>query len=102
MGQAAKCNIAIFFKSDSVPSELASSTGVEQTMLKHYYETNPEAVNKPDITISEYDQYDGEIELELYSSRVQNLDFQVDLLAEVLLQFDDIIEEVTYDNWIQR
>lgn len=102
MGQATKSDIAIFFNSDSVPSELASSTGVEQTMLKHYYETNPEAVGKPDITISGYEQYDGYIELVLYSTRRANLDFQIDLLNDYLETYhDDIIEEVTFDTWVQ-
>ena len=103
MGQAAKCNIAIFFNKDvETPLGLTSKTALQQAMLKQYYDTHPDAVGKPDITITEFETFGGTIELELYSTRSQNLDFQVDLLLEYLEQFDDIIEEVTKDKWIQN
>jgi len=103
MGQAAKCNIRIEMKDGhGVPLGITSKTAIQQSMLKYYYKTNPEAVGEPDITVTECSQYESEVELELYSTRRQNLDFQIDLLLNYLnSNFDDTIEEINLDTWIQ-
>jgi len=103
MGQASKSYIAIFLREGKeLPLAISGKTALQQSMLTHYYKTHPEAVGEPDITITEFHNYDNKhIELELYSGRRPNLDFQVDLLMEYLTGFDDIIEEVTEDTWVQ-
>jgi hypothetical protein len=101
MGKSAKCNVAIFLKEGTeMPLGITSATATQQSMLTHYYAKNPDA-SEPHIFVDEHEQYDNSVELELYSTREQNLDFQVDLLEDYLQQFSDIIEEVTYDKWVQ-
>ena len=104
MGQAAKSEIAIFLNNPEVdiPLDLTSATALQQAMLEHYYKTNPDAVGKPDITIVDFEMFEGEIDLTLYSTRRQNLEFQVDLLNDYLdMTHFDIIDEVTEDTWVQ-
>lgn len=104
MSQAAKSEITIYLKDNvEVPLTLSSKTAIQQSMLKHYYATNPEAVGEPEILITECNLSDDNIEIELYSTRKKNLDFQVDLLQDFLNgdEFADIIEEVIEDTWVQ-
>tara|TARA_R110000796_G_scaffold58413_8_gene135003 strand:- start:8615 stop:8929 length:315 start_codon:yes stop_codon:yes gene_type:complete len=103
MGQAAKCEISIYLNNGvETPLDLTSKTSIQQAMLKHYYKTNADAVGEPDITVVRCEIFGGSIELELYSSRRANLDFQSGLLDEYLTQtHGDIIDEVTFDTWVQ-
>jgi hypothetical protein len=100
MGQAAKSYLRVEFGQD-VPIKLTSATAVEQAMLKHYFDTNPEAVGKPDITIVDFDIYDSEIEVELYSTRRINLDFQIDLFKDTINGICDDVVEINEDTWVQ-
>lgn len=102
MGQSKKSEIAIYLnKGVEIPLGLTSKTALQQAMLNFYYNANPDAVEEPSITVVGCEIFDGSIEIELYSTRSQNLDFQVDLLNDYLEQFDDIIEEITEDSWVQ-
>jgi hypothetical protein len=103
MGQSAKCNMTVSFNVEYIPSKLASSTGVHQTLLQFYKDTRSDEIAVPSITVSEYEQFDGTIELEFYSTRVQNLDFQVDLFREYLeARHGNDVAEITEDIWVQR
>lgn len=103
MGQAAKSDVAIYLiKGTELPLELSSATALEQALLQFYKDTRKTS-EKPSITIVDFKIYDEVIELELYSTRSQNLDFQVELLQEYLEPFiGDTIEEITEDTWLQR
>lgn len=102
MGQSKKSEIVIYLnKGIETPLGLTSKTALQQAMLNFYYNANPDAVEEPCIDVISCEIFDGSIEIELYSTRSQNLDFQVGLLNDYLEQFEDIIEEVTYDKWVQ-
>jgi len=98
MGTAKKSIITIVFKEDLVPLGVTSKTALEQTLLE-FYKKSTGKETKPDISITEF-EIDGDVvDLELYSGRCVNLDFQVDLLGQYLDECD--VEEFYFDNWIQ-
>ena len=103
MGQAAKANIAIYLKEGvDAPLGLSSKTAVEQTLIDFYFEQKPEAVGEPDFTVTDVQLFEGVIELELYSGRKANLDFQLETLMDFLDEkHDEDIEEVTDSVWVQ-
>ena len=102
MGQSAKCNIEVYFNTGEIPIQLSSATAVHQTLLQFYKESRNDSLATPDISVSEFESYDESIGLEFYSTRRQNLDFQVDLFREYLETYhDDIVEEMTEDTWVQ-
>lgn len=102
MGQAAKSNIRIEFKKDFIPVELRTAEALEAALVNFYKEVNPEK-QKPDVTVTDLETYDCEVELTLYSTRRQNLDFQVDLIDDYLnSKYSKEIEEINEDTWSQN
>tara|TARA_R110000824_G_scaffold106610_2_gene251958 strand:+ start:14321 stop:14635 length:315 start_codon:yes stop_codon:yes gene_type:complete len=103
MGQSAKCNMRVSFNTEFIPIELTSSTSVHQSLLQFYKDTRSDDTSTPTITVTEHEQFDTEIQLEFYSTKVANLDFQVDLFKEYLeARHNDEVEDIDEDVWIQR
>ena len=106
MGKAAKSEIRIEFKSEAIiPLGITSETALEQS-LRGFYKRSHSLYDGQekyiDITITDFELYDGEVELTLYSTRGRNLEFQLELLQEFLeVDHDDVVEEVNYNTWHQ-
>lgn len=98
MGTAKKSIITIVFE-DETPLGITSKTALEQSLIKFYQKQNPEFIGEPSITITDFEIDGCAVNLEMYSTRCVNLDFQVDLLSQYLDEYN--VEEFYYDNWVQ-
>ncbi len=103
MGQSAKSTITIEFGENLIPENLQYKETFEKELRDFHSQTNGKDSN-PSITITEFECFEfdvtGAIQLEMYSSRTQNLDFQLELLEAY---FDAKIEydSIDFDSWIQ-
>ena len=102
MGQVTKAEVIVHIHKDKeIPLGITSKTAVEQSMLNHYRELNPNSNPNPSIIVTHYENFENEcIEIHLYSGRRPNLDFQSDLLESYLETIKgDVIESVEVSVW---
>lgn len=111
MGQSAKSNIRIgFFTMWNVPQEFKNEDTLIKALTDFYWTTTEGKFTRkqtgtaltPQFTIVDYNVIDHEVELEFYSTRRVNLDFQVELLQDYLQKnYDGKVSEVDEETWTQ-